>query len=239
MRRRGHEAAVRHRRVGANAQEIVRAVDVGHRRDQRRTVEMKGRREARARILRARAEAVAGAERVNETRPQQQGAVIVDDRVAQVDRDRVGAVAGAQRVEPRADDREGVLPAYRLELTLRCFSFRRTQTVGSWCTSAIATPLAQIKPCESGSSSSPRTETIRSPSSSSASPQLASQSVQPRKTVRRGPSWAHLRRVRRIRPIDASTRGHHAISVIGGRRLRSGLRASSPGFLTRINSIGL
>jgi hypothetical protein len=108
----------------------MRAVDVGHRRDQRRPVEVKGRRKARARILRARAEAVAAAERVNETRPQQQGAVVVDDRVAQVERDRVSAVGGAQRLEPRADDRERFLPADRLELSVRCFSHRRAQPVG-------------------------------------------------------------------------------------------------------------
>jgi class 3 adenylate cyclase len=84
---------------------------------------------------------------------------------------------------------------------------------GSWCTSAIATPLAQIKPCERASFSSPRTETMRSPSSSSASPQLASQSVQPRKTVRRGPvTHSPSRRVRPARSdrcLDARTSHNH------------------------------
>ena len=91
---------------------------------------MKGRREARARVLRAGAEAVAGTECAHEAGPQQQGAMVVDDRVAQVERDRVGAVAGAQCIEPRADESERFVPADRLELSVRRFSQRRAQPVG-------------------------------------------------------------------------------------------------------------
>ena len=56
---------------------------------------------------------------------------------------------------------------------------------GSSCSSAIDAPFGQMKPLLKTSSASPRTFTIRSPSSVSSRPQVASQSGQVRMAVRR------------------------------------------------------
>src|SRR5262245_25817733 len=59
---------------------------------------------------------------------------------------------------------------------------RRSRS-GSWCTSAMAIPLGQTKPCEWGSFSSGRTATMRLASTSNSRPQLASHRLQLRRTV--------------------------------------------------------
>ena len=127
--RRGHQAAVRRERIGAEHQQEVGVVDVGNRNRERRA-EHQRRRDHLGKLVDARRrEAPARTERAQEERDVEQRGVVVRVGIADVRRDRVGAVGVADRAQPGRDQLEGLLPLRFAER--RAFADQRAaQAVG-------------------------------------------------------------------------------------------------------------
>src|SRR5205809_763848 len=122
--RRGHDACVRDRRVAAEAQEVDGAIDVRYRNRDRRAIQLVGGHNARVGVLRARAEAVAGADRLRERAHREERAVVVAGGVAPVEADRVAAVLLPDLAEAPGHEIEGLVPGDLLEAA-RCVAAHR------------------------------------------------------------------------------------------------------------------
>ena len=107
---RGAEAAVRRVGVGAEDQQVVGAIEVGHRDEQRVAVEVAARHVLGHLVDGGGREHVGGAERLDEGAVEERGAEGVHARVAQVDRHGVAAVALDDPPEPGLDRGEGLVP---------------------------------------------------------------------------------------------------------------------------------
>ena len=126
---RGQQAAVRHERVGAEDQQVVGAVHVGHRHRQHRAEHQPGAdllghlvdRRGRVDVLRA--------ERAQPDRPVRQRGQVVRVRVADVDGHGVAAVLGQQRRQAPVDLLERLVPG-RLDQLAVAPDQRRGQAVG-------------------------------------------------------------------------------------------------------------
>ena len=125
---RGHQAAVRDERVGAEDQQVVGAVDVGHRDAERRR-----RTSAPARdLLRHLVDGAGGEDVARPSASQEHAAVderreVVRGRVAEVDGDGVAAAVGEDRGEAAVDLGERLVPGDRLEVARRRATQRRAQ----------------------------------------------------------------------------------------------------------------
>lgn len=97
---RGHHAAVRRERVGAEHQQVRRTVDIGHRDHQLMPVQQVRGQHVRQLVDRGRAEPVARAQQPDERRHMRQSAEAVHVRIAEVDADRVLPVLTLDRREP-------------------------------------------------------------------------------------------------------------------------------------------
>ena len=176
--------AVRDDRIRADAEEVVAAIDVGHRHRERRPVEVIRRGEARAHVLRSRSVDVARAERLVETRAHQQRAVVVDDGIAPVDRDGVRAVALLHAAKAVGRFVERFVPRDRREdCRARCGATACARDPGRRAPRGSRCPSGTRSPSRSDRAGSGRTDRMRSPSTWKLSPQVASQSVQVRWTV--------------------------------------------------------
>ena len=116
---RGHDAPVRDHRVAAEAEEVVGAIDVGDRNRDRRAVQLVGGHDARVGVLRARAEAVTGADRLRERAQHQERPVVVPRGVAPVEADRVAAVPLADLADAASHEVECLVPGDLLEVACR------------------------------------------------------------------------------------------------------------------------
>ncbi len=128
--RRGHDRAVAHHGVAADHEQMVGAVEVGHREHQRRPEQQVGEQVLRLLVDARRAVAPSRAERVDEHRDERHRCPAVGDRVAEVERDRVAAVAVADRGEPVGDEVERLVPADLLPRAVRGTAYRAAEPVG-------------------------------------------------------------------------------------------------------------
>ncbi len=109
--RRGHQAAVGGHRVGAQHQQEVGAVDVGHRQQQLMAEHLERRQVVRQLVDRGGRVAVAGAQRAQQRRAVEQHPEVVHVGIAQIDRQGVASVAPANGAQPRGGLVERLAPA--------------------------------------------------------------------------------------------------------------------------------
>ena len=106
----GEEAPLRDGGVGADAEEEVGAIDVRNRNGPHVSVQVVRGGKARRGVLRAGAGPVARSECLGERTDDHRRAVVVNDRIADVQSDRVRPVAPADVLQPRGDHLERLIP---------------------------------------------------------------------------------------------------------------------------------
>ena len=148
--RRGHHAAVRDQRVGADDQQEVGAGEVGDRDLERRAVEELAGGEAVGDVLGGGGVVVRGAERVGESLAPERMRVGEGAGVAHVPADRLAAVLGADSLQPRSDLLQRRLPADPLELAVGPAPQRMQDPVGVVLDVGHRDPLRAGKPGREG-----------------------------------------------------------------------------------------
>ncbi len=109
--RRRHDAAVRHHRVAAHAQEKLRAIDVRHR-EQHLVAEHLERREHVGKLIDGRGRVTAAcAQRLDERQAEEDRAIVVDGGIAEIEAHRILAVSTLDLLQPARDLVERLVPA--------------------------------------------------------------------------------------------------------------------------------
>ena len=176
---RRQQAAVRRERVGAQHQQVVGAVDVGHRHAEGRAEHQPGGHLLGHLVDRAGRVDVARAEGLHERAPVEQRVEVVGVRVAEVHGDGVAPVLLEDRPEAAVDLGERLVPRHLVEAGGRADQ-RRADPVRVLVELLQREPLGQMKPWLKTSSASPRIELIAPSSSVISRPHVASQSGQVR-----------------------------------------------------------
>ncbi len=127
---RGHDAAVRHRRVAAEDDEVVASIEVGHRHEQLVAEHLQCGQHVWQLVDRGRAVQVASPELAQHQLADREQAEVVHGRVALVHAEGVAAVGAANVTQPARRGGDGLVPRGRAQRAAGVAHHRRAQPVG-------------------------------------------------------------------------------------------------------------